>query len=316
MTSSFTEKSGVKELVVTRIFDAPRALVFKAWTDPKHLAQWWGPNEFTSTVHKLEVWPGGVMHIDMTGPDGTLYPGKSVFHEVVEPERLVFTTRAFENTDGIPALEVQHTVTFADHDGKTKLTLQAVVLKALPEAAEGLAGMEQGWNESLDRLASTLGSMNGGAKMTDNYQTAAPKPGLKQLDRLVGTWNVSGPDIHGQIRFEWMEGGYFLIQYFDFIHEGRKVKGIEVIGYERGWEAMMNPETDTSDQDLTSRLFDNAGNTFTYTWEIEDDTLTIWGGVKGSPAFYKGKFSDGGNTNSGAWEWPGGGYESTMTRVK
>lgn len=314
MTSSFTEKSGVKELVVTRIFDAPRELVFKAWTDPKHLAQWWGPNEFISIVHKLEVWPGGSMNIDMTGPDGTVYAGKSIFHEVVEPERLVFTTGAFADADGNPALEVMHTVTFADHDGKTKLTLQAVVVKALPEAAEGLAGMEQGWNEGLDRLAVTLESMSGGTDMADNNQT--PKPGLRVLDRLVGTWKVSGPDIDGQVRFEWMDGGFFLAQHFDFVHGGRKVKGIEIIGYERGWEAMLQQEADTSDQNLTSCLFDNAGNTFTYTWEIEGDTLTIWGGEKGSPAFYKGKFSADGNVNSGAWEWPGGGYESTMTRVK
>jgi hypothetical protein len=153
------------------------------------------------------------------------------------------------------------------------------------------------------------------AEVSNAPVTSMPSRGLKKLDRLVGTWNVSGPDIRGQVRFEWMEGNFFLIQYFDMVYSGHKIKGIEIIGYERGWEAVGQP-VDTSNQDLTSRLFDNMGNTFTYTWEIDDETLTIWGGAKGSPAAYRGKFGDDGNTNSGGWEWPGGGYQSTMTRVR
>jgi hypothetical protein len=152
--------------------------------------------------------------------------------------------------------------------------------------------------------------------MSDN-NNPQPNPGLKQLDRLVGTWKVSGPTIDGEVSFEWLEGGFFLIQHFDMIHDGHKIKGMEIIGYERGWEALGGDAANGSaNQDITSRLFDNTGNTFTYTWEIKDDTLTIWGGVRGSPAFYQGKFTDNGTTNSGAWQWPGGGYESTMTRTK
>jgi hypothetical protein len=152
--------------------------------------------------------------------------------------------------------------------------------------------------------------------MTDNYVAQLPKAGLKQLEKLVGTWTISGPTISGQVHFEWFEGGHFLVQHFDMIHDGRTVKGIEYIGYERGWEALMNPESVDKEQNITSRLFDTEGNTFTYTWEIDGDTLMIWGGEKGSPAFYQGKFSADGNVNSGAWQYPGGGYESTMTRVK
>src|SRR5258706_11042959 len=147
-------------------------------------------------------------------------------------------------------------------------------------------------------------------------QAPKPDPDLKKLDRLVGAWNISGPEISGQVRFEWMDGSFFLMQHFDLNHSGHHIKGIEIMGYEHGWDALTQGPDAAPSQNCTSRLFDNAGNTFTYTWEIEDDTLTIWGGVKGSPAKYEGKFTDNGNVNSGRWTWPGGGYESTMTRVR
>jgi uncharacterized protein YndB with AHSA1/START domain len=142
-----------REVVLTRVFDAPRALVFKAWTDPLQLANWWGPKGFTNPVCELDVRPSGGIRIDMTGPDGAVYPMKGVFHEVVEPERLVFTSTAFEDEQGRPRLEVLNTVTFAEHGGQTKLTLRAVVVKSTPELAAALAGMEEGWGQSLERLA-------------------------------------------------------------------------------------------------------------------------------------------------------------------
>jgi len=152
--------------------------------------------------------------------------------------------------------------------------------------------------------------------MVDDNNTQAtqqppkPYPGLKSLNKLVGTWKVPGPDIDGQVTYEWMEGGFFLMQHVDLIHNGRKIKGLEIIGYERGFGAT------EPGKDITSHLFDNAGNLFEYVWEVDDDTLTIWGGSKGSPAFYKGYWSDDGNTLTGSWVYPGGGgYESTVIRV-
>jgi hypothetical protein len=153
--------------------------------------------------------------------------------------------------------------------------------------------------------------------MTDDSTTAqaqqqSPQPNLdlKSLDRLVGTWKVSGPDIDGHVTFEWMEGGFFLMQHVDFVHGGRKIKGIEIIGH-------LQPFGEAPSQDIKSRFYDTMGNTLDYVYELEGDTLTIWGEAKGSPAYYKGTFSPDGNTNSGAWVYPGGGgYVSTMTRVK
>lgn len=85
------------------------------------------------------------------------YPTTGVFHEVVAPERLVFTTSAFADEVGHPGLEVLNTVTFAELDGKTHLTLHAVVVKSVPAVAGALAGMEEGWSQSLDKLAEHLG---------------------------------------------------------------------------------------------------------------------------------------------------------------
>ncbi len=143
-------------LVITRIFDAPRDLVFKMWTDSHHMAQWWGPNGFTNPVCQLDVRPGGAIRIDMRGPDGVVYPMGGFFHEIVKPERLVFTARAIEDKEGKPQLEVLTTITFAELGGKTKLTLQAVVVKSAPAAAAALAGMEEGWKQSLDKLEQYL----------------------------------------------------------------------------------------------------------------------------------------------------------------
>jgi len=140
-----------REFVFTRVFDAPRELVFKAWTDPKHVAQWWGPHGFTNPVCELDVRPGGGIRIQMRGPDGTVYPMTGVFDEIVEPERLVFTSAALDE-EGNPLFEVLNTVTFAAQDGKTTLTLQPRVVKRTAEAAPYLQGMEAGWTQSLERL--------------------------------------------------------------------------------------------------------------------------------------------------------------------
>jgi hypothetical protein len=142
-------------------------------------------------------------------------------------------------------------------------------------------------------------------------QSPQPYPGLKQLEPLVGTWQVKGPDIHGQVRFEWLAGGFFLLQHVDFVHSGRHITGLEVIGYPREFGAT------EPGPDLVSRWYGSDGETFTYVYENDAQTLTIWGGEKGSPAYYRGTWSADGNVNSGGWVYPGGGgYEATMTRVK
>ena len=151
MSATETALSANRELVLTRVFDAPRALVFKAWTDPTLMARWWGPHHFTNPVCELDVRPGGAIHLVMRGPDGRDHPMGGTFHEIAPPERLVFTGTV-DDANGKRLLEVHNTVTFAEQGGKTTLTLRAVVVKAAPESAPMLAGMEAGWTQSLERL--------------------------------------------------------------------------------------------------------------------------------------------------------------------
>ena len=140
-----------RELTLTRVFAAPRALVFQAWTDPKHVAQWWGPEGFTNPVCEVDARVGGSLRIVMRAPDGTEYPMIGVFREVVAPERLVFTNTPVD-AQGKPLMDGLTTVTFAEHDGGTKLTVHTRAAGLAPQAARMLEGMEAGWGQTLDRL--------------------------------------------------------------------------------------------------------------------------------------------------------------------
>lgn len=142
----------IRELVLTKIYDAPRALVFEAFTDPAHIASWWGPKGFTNVVRLWEAKPGGRIDLDMIAPDGNGHPMGGTVHEVSPPDRFVFTSTAFWEEDGTPGIENYNTVTFEDLDGRTRMTLRCQVLRASPAIKPALDGMDQGWNESFDRL--------------------------------------------------------------------------------------------------------------------------------------------------------------------
>lgn len=122
-TGSGTSKSEVtidnQELIITRRFQAPRELVYKAWTDPKHLPQWWGPQGFTITVQEVDIRPGGQWRFVMHGPDGTDYVNIISFIEIHPPERLVYS-----HGDGTEEESFRTTVTFEEEDQATKLTMR------------------------------------------------------------------------------------------------------------------------------------------------------------------------------------------------
>ncbi len=147
-----------QELTMTRAFEAPREVVFKAWTDPKHLKDWWGPKGFTTPVCEADPRPGGAIRIHMRGPDGMVYPMRGEYREVVEPERLVFNSEPLDDK-GAPMFAVLHTLTFEKQGQKTKMTMHAQVIMATAKAPQYLAGMEMGWNQSLDRLGAYVGGL-------------------------------------------------------------------------------------------------------------------------------------------------------------
>jgi len=141
-----------REIVSSRVFDAPRELVFKVYTDPTLVPQWWGPRYLTTTVDKMDVRPGGVWRVVQRDPNGNEFGFNGVYREVVSPERLVYT---FE-FEGMPGHEMLEIITFEDYQGKTKLTSLDVFQTV--EDLEGMlkSGMEEGANETNDRLSELL----------------------------------------------------------------------------------------------------------------------------------------------------------------
>jgi uncharacterized protein YndB with AHSA1/START domain len=140
-----------REITITRVFDAPRATVFRAWTDADQLAQWWGPKGFTNPVCEVETRVGGAIRIHMRSPDGSVYPMKGEFREIVPPERLVFTNIALDAA-GNHIIEGLTTVTFAETGGKTTMTLHTRGRAVVDYAVAYLQGMEMGWTGSIDKL--------------------------------------------------------------------------------------------------------------------------------------------------------------------
>jgi len=155
MASVKTAPYGERTVTLTRVFDAPRELVWRAWTDPKHMAQWFGPKHFTIPVCELDVRVGGALRIVMRGPDGNEYPMKGVFSEVKTPEKLVFSNIPIDK-DGNHLLEGETTVILEEQGDKTKFTLHTYAKGMVPFAPQMLAGMQTGWSQSLDKLATLV----------------------------------------------------------------------------------------------------------------------------------------------------------------
>ena len=142
---------GLPELTFTRTFEAPRELVFRMWTDPYHLAQWWGPTVLPSRCRRWM--PGSAAASNCTGGRRTAACcGRSAtFHEVAPHHRIVFDSNLVDAA-GNKLIEVVNTITLEDVAGKTLMTLHVKVLRADPQAAGSLETMEQGWSETLERL--------------------------------------------------------------------------------------------------------------------------------------------------------------------
>jgi uncharacterized protein YndB with AHSA1/START domain len=154
-----------RELVITRILDAPRELVWKAWTEPELMMQWWAPKNFTAPSIKLDLRVGGEYLSCMRSPEGKDYWSKGTYKEIVPGQRLVLTNSfADEKGNIVPAtyygmspefpLESIVTVTLDENGGRTKLTLRYDDVSSIPQS--DLSDMQQGWNEMLDKLADFL----------------------------------------------------------------------------------------------------------------------------------------------------------------
>jgi uncharacterized protein YndB with AHSA1/START domain len=139
-----------REIIITRLINAPRELVFEAWTDSKHLDKWWGPNDFTTTTHEFEFKPGGTWRLTMHHPVYGDFPNTIVFDQIVRPELIVYTNvGAFQSF-----------VTFTERNGKTELVMRGVFnsVAELRESVEKYEAIEGG-NQTLERLEAYLAKM-------------------------------------------------------------------------------------------------------------------------------------------------------------
>jgi uncharacterized protein YndB with AHSA1/START domain len=167
MTTLINE-TAVQPFIISRTFDAPRKLVWKAWTEREGLMQWFGPKGCTMPVANMDFRVGGICHSCLRSPDGREMWGKFIYREIVSPERLVYAQHFSDAEGGIARhplsstwpLQMLTTVTFAEQNGKTLLTVQWVPLHPTDEERQTFdsahEGMRQGWSGSFDQLADLL----------------------------------------------------------------------------------------------------------------------------------------------------------------
>jgi uncharacterized protein YndB with AHSA1/START domain len=147
-----------RELTITRVFDAPVTLVFKVWTDPEHLARWWGARDWTTSSLKADIRPGGGYRVCIRSPKGEEHWMSGVYREIVALKRIVFTF-AWEDAAGKPGHETLVTVTFAEQDGKTALTFHQAIFETMSARDDH----QKGWNSFMDRLTAYLAKQAGSA---------------------------------------------------------------------------------------------------------------------------------------------------------
>ncbi len=149
-----------RTVTIARVLKAPRALVWQAWTDPKMLKQWWGPEQFTNPVVEGDIREGGILNITMHGPKGSPFdmdfPMRKRYREIVPGKKLVFDNEPI-GPNGERLMDAITTVTFSDHPDGTLMEMTTVAKALAPMAVGMLGGMEAGWGQSFDKLARFLG---------------------------------------------------------------------------------------------------------------------------------------------------------------
>jgi uncharacterized protein YndB with AHSA1/START domain len=155
-TSNLIAEPGKHEIIMTRVFDAPRELVFTVMTDPAHIPQWWGQRHNTTTVDKMDVQAGGLWRYVQRDQQGNEFAFHGVYHSITAPERVIDT---FE-FEGMPGHVILETMILAEQpDGKTKMTVSSVFQSVADRDGMLSAGMESGATESYDRFDELLATL-------------------------------------------------------------------------------------------------------------------------------------------------------------
>jgi uncharacterized protein YndB with AHSA1/START domain len=201
LTKSKTED---REISITRILNAPKELVFEVWTDPKHLSEWWGPNGFSVTIHKMDLRPGGKWLHTMHGPDGTDYPNEATFTEIVKPDLIKFT-------HALPKFDV--TVTFEAIGDKTKLTMRNVFETAeIRNIVAKEYGAVEGQVQTINRFEELLSKMSEGKEFVITRTFNAPRKlvykAFSEVGALAQWWEPKGSTIEVK-KFDFRPNGMF-----------------------------------------------------------------------------------------------------------
>jgi uncharacterized protein YndB with AHSA1/START domain len=156
--TEYTIEPGKQEIISTVVIDAPRELVFKAYTDPKLFGRWWGPKEYENKIEKFDIRQGGEWRVVQRTKDGNEYPFRGVTHDVTAPERICQT---FE-FEGVPGHVALQTATFEALGNKTRIVAQIVFQSVMDRDGMVASGMKRGADESMERLAELLQQLTAG----------------------------------------------------------------------------------------------------------------------------------------------------------
>lgn len=215
-TSPATD-SADREIVLTRVLDAPRELVWDAWTDPHQVVQWWGPRGFTTTIHEMDVRPGGIWRHTMHGPDGTDHVNKSTFLEVVKPERIVYSNGGGKKDD--PGVQFVATWTFEAQGTKTRLTLKMVFPSAAArEHVVKTYGAIEGGKQTLARLAEQLAKKPVIIERTFNASAEAVWEAITDVEQMK-QWYMPGlesfkPEVGFETQFSVPQGDKIYVHFW------------------------------------------------------------------------------------------------------
>jgi len=305
-----TAEPGMPQIIMTREFGAPLDLVFRAYTEPELLTRWLGPRDLVLTVERYDIRDGGrwrYVHTDQAGHD---YGFHGVFHGDPSPEAIVQTFE-FEGAPGHVKLD---STTLEQRDGATLVRTVSAFTSVADRDAMVASGMERGVRDSAERLDELLATLQNPATAArpvgpDDVPGRRPEE-LSRLDVLIGRWEMEttfeagyfGPGSPaitsrgGRTDFEWLEGGFFLIQHFVADHPAAP-SGIAIIG--------VGPVPGT----FTQRYYDSRGVARTYQMSLDDRVWKLWREAPGFCQRYTGLVSDDGSTIAGAWEASADGRE-------
>ena len=220
--TNFIMRPNEPEIIITRILNAPRELVFRVWTEPEHIKHWWGPSGFKNTISKMDFKPGGTWEFVMHGPDGTDYPNINEFIEIVRPERIVLK----HGHDPVFFM----TVTFEEEGDKTKLTIcNKFISVEVRDKAVKQFGAGEGLKQNVDRMEDYIYEKPKGNELIITRELNAPKElvyqAWTQKEHLAKWWGPKGFEIKVS-KFDFQPGGTFL--YSMAVPDGSEMTGLFV----------------------------------------------------------------------------------------